>query len=225
MLITDAIHEDLDKTTRHSLSLLSKKSITGDLYATYFTALSQHNIASPSNNTTFEHKLLPETFYFIKYSYKVLFDFFFLERYSSNVRNSNLQFIFSLLSVKEHHFYKTVSYTRNLKKTISIIRTFKNEVFYRYHIMFHTVSKLSRLLSKKTCTYLITVLKRLHSKMQLLANLIVTAFCLQKKKTIRCLTTSKYTSVLLSFVYNCQMSDTVIFYEKIFSIYYTSLFN
>lgn len=217
MLIVDTMFEDLDKTTKYSLNLFSIKSTTGLLYATYHIANTYSDPVTAFNSTISERKLFTETLYFIKYTSKNLC---FLDGCSPIVSNCNIQFLFSFIGTQH---LQTVSYkiTTNIKKTISTIRTFKNEPFYRYHLLFYIISKLSRLIIKHAGS--LTIIKLLHRKIHQLGNLIVGAFCVQKNSTVQRTTTLKYTAMLLSFVQSCQTSDNVLFSENIFFFYYASI--
>lgn len=213
---------DFYKTTTYSLNLVSKNSRIGYLYAAYSASLSKRN--QISTNLDLYNKLLPETFFFIKYSTKLaLRNFSIWGDINNTISNINRLFLLGFLYKKEYPFSKISEYS--IKRTIFHIRHVKKNIFYRCRIMFQMISKLSLILSNKYCTTSVTFLKYLYSKIQMLGSLTESVIYLQSTTNFVDSLPLKYNSLLFSFVESCHGSDNNVFTEKIFFMYYSSIFS
>jgi hypothetical protein len=208
LLFLEVLCEDLDKTNLYSLNLVSKKSVTGYMYAAYATGRSKGGLAYGSTNSTYISKSGTRSRKHRTHGNKkrthgskmrtqgsksshllpgtVNFVKYsskaLLKNFGTTIGNANTLLILSLLGNNKHPFYKPSAY--RIKKTFSYVRNLKKEPFYRYHILVHIVKNLSRFLLKKGCVSAISLLNVLCSKLQRLGNLISVAITLQNNKTL-----------------------------------------
>lgn len=214
LLFFDIYYGDFYKTTAYSLNLVSKNSRSGYLYATYFASGSRRSHILPKLDLY--NKLLPETFFFIKYYTKLA-----LHNFSMCGDTTRLFFFISIYET-EYQFAKLSAYS--IKRTLFHVRHVKTNYFYRCRIMLQLISKLYLILSKKYYTTSVPLIKHLYSRSQMLGSLTESIFYLQSTATIVDSLPLKYNALLFSFVESSHGSDNNVLTETIFFMYYSSIF-